>query len=678
MDFPQEYFRAEVRDGFYVDGMLKRAWAEGIEVLNVIDEICSKHHITWYADNGTLLGAVRHGGYIPWDDDVDICMMRDDFMRFREIVEEELPEGWRFLSWRSRNPEDRIYDSLCKVSNARDVYMDEDYLNQHHQFPYTTTIDIFVLDYLPRDQKTREEWVQMAALARETSLLGKRIEDPKDMEAKKWVDALARVMGYSYNKEETLSYQVDYLVEQVFAGNKPEDCDEIALLPYFLADHSHVYQKSWYEHTIQIQFENVMLPVPLVFDGVLETEYGKNYGIPYRGGWIHEFPYFAKLERLLYPNGKIPFRYQLDEAGMKALLEKRECKAPEREKVVFIISHADRWKYVEAYYLEKRAAGAEVKVVVVPYYYVNFRGLPISQEYEIDRLPADLPIVSCVDIDLEQYRPSEIVTSDPFDRWNCSECIDPGYFTSELRKNTDKLTYISPFTTDEPKERDPNLYIVMEHYVNAPALFYADEIRVQSEEMKQGYIRKLIEVVQRKLDAKEEWAEGFENLLEDDIRAIFENKIHVMPELKEVNYWHYKKENLEMPASWERKLKDENGNWKKAVYYNMNLGVFFRNPEKAIKQLEKVLLKEETDHQVFIYRPEKMMLEYIQLIAPEVEEQYQKFLAIAEKKNNIILDEEEWPDLGYAISDSYYGDGDSTATLFQNVGRQVVLEKLEG
>ena len=110
----------------------------------------------------------------------------------------------------------------------------------------------------------------------------------------------------------------------------------------------------------------------------------------------------------------------------------------------------------------------------------------------------------------------------------------------------------------------------------------------------------------------------------------------------------------------------------------MNLGVFFRNPEKAIKQLEKVLLKEETDHQIFIYRPEKMMLEYIQLIAPEVEEQYQKFLAIAEKKNNIILDEEEWPDLGYAISDSYYGDGDSTATLFQNVGRQVVLEKLEG
>ena len=218
----------------------------------------------------------------------------------------------------------------------------------------------------------------------------------------------------------------------------------------------------------------------------------------------------------------------------------------------------------------------------------------------------------------------------------------------------------------------------MEHYVNAPALFYADEIRVQSEEMKQGYIRKLIEVVQRKLDAKEEWAEGFENLLEDDIRAIFENKIHVMPELKEVNYWHYKKENLEMPASWERKLKDENGNWKKAVYYNMNLGVFFRNPEKAIKQLEKVLLKEETDHQIFIYRPEKMMLEYIQLIAPEVEEQYQKFLAIAEKKNNIILDEEEWPDLGYAISDSYYGDGDSTATLFQNVGRQVVHEKLEG
>ena len=78
LEFPREYFIDEVRDGFYVNGLMKRCWAAQLEALNDIAGVCEKYQIRWYADFGTLLGAVRHGGFVPWDDDIDICMFRED------------------------------------------------------------------------------------------------------------------------------------------------------------------------------------------------------------------------------------------------------------------------------------------------------------------------------------------------------------------------------------------------------------------------------------------------------------------------------------------------------------------------------------------------------------------------------------------------------------------------
>ena len=71
VEFSHEYFEDEVRDGFYVNGLMKKCWAAQIEVLSDIASVCAKYNIKWYADCGTLLGAVRHGGFIPWDDDLD-------------------------------------------------------------------------------------------------------------------------------------------------------------------------------------------------------------------------------------------------------------------------------------------------------------------------------------------------------------------------------------------------------------------------------------------------------------------------------------------------------------------------------------------------------------------------------------------------------------------------------
>lgn len=71
---------------------LRKVQLRLLDILTAVDTICRKNNIPYWLDYGTLLGAVRHGGFIPWDDDVDISMMKEDYDRFLAIAPKELPE----------------------------------------------------------------------------------------------------------------------------------------------------------------------------------------------------------------------------------------------------------------------------------------------------------------------------------------------------------------------------------------------------------------------------------------------------------------------------------------------------------------------------------------------------------------------------------------------------------
>lgn len=101
---------------------LRKAQMRMVEILHVVDTICQKHQIPYFLDGGSLLGAVRHGGFIPWDDDLDIAIMRKDTARLRRILKKELPEN---LTYQDRTTEFNYPMLIGKVRDKHSHFEDD-------------------------------------------------------------------------------------------------------------------------------------------------------------------------------------------------------------------------------------------------------------------------------------------------------------------------------------------------------------------------------------------------------------------------------------------------------------------------------------------------------------------------------------------------------------------------
>lgn len=127
---------------------LRKAQLVMLRILKIVDFICRKHALSYWIDGGTLLGAVRHKGFIPWDDDLDIAMPRGDYERFLSIALEELPSDL-YLQTTDTDPSyDMFGKPPCKIRDEFSV------LKEHHKTSTSGHEGIF-LDIFPVDRMHR-------------------------------------------------------------------------------------------------------------------------------------------------------------------------------------------------------------------------------------------------------------------------------------------------------------------------------------------------------------------------------------------------------------------------------------------------------------------------------------------------------------------------------------------
>ena len=132
---------------------LKRLQDTELDILKEIIRVCERNQIQYFGVYGTLLGAVRHGGFIPWDDDIDIGMLREDYERFLKIAPTQLKKGYTLQHF-SVDPNAPAYFAKVRKDGTRFLEKNLRHLPIHHGI----FVDIFTYDAVPEDLKERERY----------------------------------------------------------------------------------------------------------------------------------------------------------------------------------------------------------------------------------------------------------------------------------------------------------------------------------------------------------------------------------------------------------------------------------------------------------------------------------------------------------------------------------------
>lgn len=293
LHFNDSYFKEEIRCGFTIPEIMKRVWAAETEVLAQVIFICQKYGLKYYADWGTLLGAVRHQGFIPWDDDVDISLKRADYIKLLSVLKKELPAHYRVSSLYTEG--DHKQPIAC-VMNGAGLPLDKDVKEKFYDCPYIVGVDIYPLDYIPRNKELAETQITLYNVVYD---LGQRfcaIEKEGNLEKYLlWAEELCNVR---FERNEYLRKQIWQLSDRICSMFSEEESDELTWFPRIVkGDVNYRLKKEWYAKTIEKPFENISVAIPEGYHEILKKKYG-DYSKYVRGS-AHNYPFYKRQEEYL-------------------------------------------------------------------------------------------------------------------------------------------------------------------------------------------------------------------------------------------------------------------------------------------------------------------------------------------------------------------------------------------
>lgn len=290
LEFNEDFFLGETRNDFYIEPMMKRAWAAQMEVLQVVQQICDKYALRYFVTDGTLLGAVRHHGYIPWDDDLDICMFREDYERFLSLAPAELVPPYHITSPYTSNEYDMTFS---RITNSNTIEYSAKRFAAFHGFPYIAGVDILPLDTIPEEKGEREAFFLLYSTLvtcckrykEEPSEVMEMLGDIEDLCHTK-IDRNGNILNQLCRLGDTLS--------QAYRSDSSPYVSRMA----FYNEEKTLLRKEWYAECIWLPFENIKVPAPSGYDQILTALYG-DYMTPVRGTASHEYPFYKKQRNVL-------------------------------------------------------------------------------------------------------------------------------------------------------------------------------------------------------------------------------------------------------------------------------------------------------------------------------------------------------------------------------------------
>ena len=233
-----------------------------LAMLKDIDDVCTRYGIPYYLGEGTLLGAVRHKGFIPWDDDIDLLMMRDDYERFLQIAPAAMGERYEIQHYTTMA---NCWTPLMKVR----LLTDDPKFRQSHIAHVTPNngpmIDIFPLDNVPK----RSSFGQTLQGTMARILRGTLSQKMRTAEDDTFAKKVLRFASHFFTRE----FLFQCINRNYLRYNAPDNPYVVCLASYYKVQ-KETFPKEAFGEPVRVPFEDGMFPVPQNPDLILTTIYG--------------------------------------------------------------------------------------------------------------------------------------------------------------------------------------------------------------------------------------------------------------------------------------------------------------------------------------------------------------------------------------------------------------------
>ncbi len=260
---PPSFLQEETICDFFVSSKRKKVWAIELELLLELDRVCKKHGLRYFLMCGTLLGAVRHKGFIPWDDDADVAMPRDDYEKLLKLHDEFKQPI--FLQTPYTDSGFAVSHTCLRNSNTSAISPIIKYQKMNHGL----FIDIFPLDHFI-EERAHERYAQINQLNIENGTY-MRLTNPE-------LNEKNRQRVAAYHRDHIKDYQEIQRIASMFNSQKT---DKLAIMTY-TADplEINIWDAADFEDCTDLEFEGYKFLAPAGYKHILSNMYGNYMEFP--------------------------------------------------------------------------------------------------------------------------------------------------------------------------------------------------------------------------------------------------------------------------------------------------------------------------------------------------------------------------------------------------------------
>ena len=278
----EDFLKDEVLFGVLVSSQKKAILKHQLDMLEIVQDICARHRLRYLLCGGSLLGAVRHKGYIPWDDDIDISMLRPDYDKFIDVATKELKAPY-FLQTSLTEP--NRYIRYAKLRNSATTAISEELKDEERDSNQGIFIDIFPVDGVPDHLWLYRFEMTMMYFFTSIDAYAHMRRDPGGL--RRFKKVIYRFLYHLLGNK-----RVYELRECVLRRHSVDKCKLSGQISFFGLNDCTNVPSEWFKDAIEVPFEYLYARIPRNYDAILSKQYGDWHkmvkGTQYHNGMLFD------------------------------------------------------------------------------------------------------------------------------------------------------------------------------------------------------------------------------------------------------------------------------------------------------------------------------------------------------------------------------------------------------